>query len=172
MTRVLLVFCAAASMWAAQPRTFQAEDHYRLQSAADVQLSPDGTRLAFVQRFIDGKRQNRTHVWVAGVADGKLQRITPDDRDDSSPRWSPDGKALALLSGRRGPSESGFLPTAFGSTIAVAWLDRGTTETVAEYRVTNHPLAYQGSAEQIAWAPDGSAIAFLSAEEGPEGRAG
>ena len=172
MTRMLLVFCAAASMWAAQPRTFQAEDHYRLQSAADVQLSPDGTRLAFVQRFIDGKRQNRTHVWVAGVADGKLQRITPDNRDDSSPRWSPDGKALALLSGRRGPSESGFLPTAFGSTIAVAWLDRGTTETVAEYRVTNHPLAYQGSAEQIAWAPDGSAIAFLSAEEGPEGAPG
>ena len=171
MTKLMLVFCTAAILLP-QPRGFQAEDHYRLQSAADVQLSPDGTRVAFVQRFVDAKRQNRTHVWVATLADSKLQRITPDDRDDSSPRWSPDGKALALLSGRRGPSETGFLPTAFGNAIAVAWLDKGTTETVAEYRVTNHPLAYQGSAEQIAWAPDSSAIAFLSAVDGPEGSPG
>jgi dipeptidyl aminopeptidase/acylaminoacyl peptidase len=172
MTRLLFVLCAGVSVWTAQPRVFQAEDHYRLQSAADVQMAPDGTRAAFVQRFVDASRQNRTHVWVVNLADSRMWRITPDDRDDSSPRWSPDGKALALLSGRRGPSESGFLPTAFGNTIVVAWPDQGKSETAAEYRVTNHPLAYQGSAEQIAWAPDGSAIAFLSADDGPEGAPG
>jgi dipeptidyl aminopeptidase/acylaminoacyl peptidase len=158
----------------AQPgaRAFRADDHYQLRSASDVQLSPDGTRIAFVQRFIDGSRRNRTHIWMLTVADGSLKRLSAEDADDSSPRWSPDGRAIAFLSGRRGPSETGFLPTAFGNTLAVAWLDRNVTEAVAQYQVTNHPLAYQGSAEQISWAPDAKAIAFLSAVEGPEGPAG
>lgn len=162
-----------ASTAAAQdPRAFRAEDHYRLRSASDVQLSPDGSTVAFVESFIDSERRTRSHIWLVEVADGRLQRISAEKADDSSPRWSPDGRALAFLSGRRGPSESGFLPTAFGNTLAVWWKDRDVTETVAEYKVTNHPLAYQGASEQIAWAPDGRAIAFLSADEGPEGPPG
>jgi dipeptidyl aminopeptidase/acylaminoacyl peptidase len=153
-------------------RAFRADDHYRLQTAADVQISPDGATAAFVQRFIDEKRRNRTQIWLLTIADGNMRRLSAVDGDDTSPRWSPDGKALAFLSGRRGPSESGFLPTAFGNTLAVMSMDTGKTEAVAEYRVTNHPLAYQGSAEQIAWSPDGKAIAFLSADEGPEGAPG
>lgn len=177
-TRVVLrgitacaVYLALASVVVAQPRPFRADDHYRLRSASDVRLAPDGSRLAFVERFVEGNR-NRTHIWVLTLGDGSLRRISAPENDDSSPRWSPDGRALAFLSGSRGPSETGFLPTAFGNTLAVAWLDRGTTEIVATYQVTNHPLAYQGSAEQIAWAPDGRAIAFLSADEGPEGPPG
>lgn len=153
-------------------RAFTPDDHYRLRTASDVQLSPDGSTIAFVERFVDGGKRNRTQIWLLTVADGRTRRLSEESSDDTSPRWSPDGRAIAFLSGRRGPSETGFLPTAFGSTLAVAWLDRNVTEPVAQYRVTNHPLAYQGSAEQIAWAPDGKAIAFLSAEDGPEGAPG
>jgi dipeptidyl aminopeptidase/acylaminoacyl peptidase len=163
---------AVASTVDAQVRAFRTDDHYRLKTAADVRLSPDGSMIAFVERYIDENRRNRSHIWLLTLADASLRRISAPDADDSSPRWSPDGRALAFLSGTRGPSETGFLPTAFGNAIAVAWLDRDATEIVAKYQVTNHPLAYQGSAEQIAWAPDGRAIAFISAEDGPEGPPG
>lgn len=162
----------AASGPASDPRAFQPEDHYRLKSASDVRVSPDGTTVAFVERFVDAERRNRSHIWLVKVADGSLRRLSAADADDSSPRWSPDGKALAFLSGKRGPSETGFLPSAFGNTLSVAWLERDAVEPVATYQVTNHPLAYQGSAEQIAWAPDGKALAYLSADEGPEGPPG
>ena len=60
--------------------------HYRLQSAGDVQMSPDGSAAGVRAAVHRRQRQNRTHVWVMSVSDAKMQRITPDDRDDSSPR--------------------------------------------------------------------------------------
>jgi dipeptidyl aminopeptidase/acylaminoacyl peptidase len=153
-------------------RAFRPEDLYRLRSVTDLELSPDGATLAFVERWVDGNR-NRSHLWLLTLADGSLRRLSEQDADDSSPRWSPDGRALAFLTGRRAISNSsGFLPNAFGNSLAVARLAEGKTEIVAEYQVTNHPLAYQGGGAQITWAPDGRSIAYLSADEGPEGPPG
>jgi dipeptidyl aminopeptidase/acylaminoacyl peptidase len=171
-----LILLAGVAYPRAQGRTaFVAEDHYALRSAADVRLSPDGATAAFVERFVDERHRTRSQIWLATVEDGQLRRLSDAGSDASSPRWSPDGKSIAFLTSRVeavNPSITGFLPTAFGSTLAVAHLDTGTTEAVAEYRITNHPLAYQGSAEQIAWAPDSRAIAYLSADDGPEGPPG
>jgi dipeptidyl aminopeptidase/acylaminoacyl peptidase len=164
-----------ASSATAAPRPFRADDHFRLRGAADVRLSPDGSRVVFVERFIDDQHRTRSRIWLLTVADGKLTRVSDEKADDSSPRWSPDGTALAFLTSGRGapnPSSTGFLPSAFGSGLAVSRLDGTPAKVVAQYKVTNHPLAYQGSSEQLAWAPDGSAIAFLSADEGPEGAPG
>ncbi len=107
------------------------------------------------------------------LADNTQKRISAESDDDSSPRWSPDGRSIAFLTGKRAVSNSsGFLPAAFGNTIAVYRVETGIAEPVANYRVTNHPLAYQGGGEQLSWSPDGSAIAFASADEGPEGAPG
>ena len=172
---VLCLALSVASGASAQSRTFKPEDHYRLRSAADVRLSPDGSTVAFVERFIDAQHRTRSYIWLLTLADGKQKRLSEEDANDSAPHWSPDGKGIAFLTGRVGtvnPASTGFLPTAFGSGLAVARLDTGKTDVVAEYTVTNHPLAYQGSAEQIAWAPDGNSIAYLSADDGPEGPPG
>ena len=172
---VLAAAAASAAQPRAQGRAFVAEDLYALRSAADVRLSPDGSSVVFVDRFVDDKHRSRSHVWLQNVGDGQPRRLSDPGSNDSSPRWSPDGRSIAFLTSRvdaANPSNTGFLPTAFGSTLAVLRVDTGRAEAVAEYRVTNHPLAYQGSAEQIAWAPDGSAIAYLSADEGPEGPPG
>src|SRR5262245_23766680 len=172
---VLMVAALIATTASAQSRTFKPDDHYRLRSAADVRVSPDGSTVAFVERFIDAQHRTRSYIWLLTLADGKSKRLSEEDANDSAPHWSPDGKAIAFLTGRVGtanPASTGFLPTAFGSGLAVARLDTGKTDVVAQYTVTNHPLAYQGSAEQIAWAPDGQSIAYLSADDGPEGPPG
>lgn len=172
LAAVSLAAVAAAETSSQGGRAFRPEDHYRLRSVADVRLSPDGSTIAYVERFIDGERRTRSHIWLVPAAGGTPRRLSAEDADDSSPRWSPDGQSIAFLTGTRGSQAPGFLPTAFGNGIAVARLDRGTTEVVATYQVSNHPLAYQGTAEQLAWSPDGRALAYLSADEGPEGPLG
>src|SRR5438445_971343 len=66
---------------------------------SDPQLSPDGTRIAFVSNRT-GKEyeENRnSDVWVINAdGAGQLTKISDHDEADSQPRWSPDGKWIAF----------------------------------------------------------------------------
>src|SRR5262245_9870276 len=78
---------------------FTPDDHYRVKAAGDVHLWPDGARLAFVENSIDRQaNRNLTRVWLMTIATGALTPLTPEGGSDTSPRWSPDGSSIALLS--------------------------------------------------------------------------
>jgi dipeptidyl aminopeptidase/acylaminoacyl peptidase len=73
---------------------------------SDPRWSPDGTRIAFVSdrtgKAFDESRN--TDVWVVSAAGGALTKISDHEEEDSSPRWSPDGKTIAFV-GRLRPRE-------------------------------------------------------------------
>jgi dipeptidyl aminopeptidase/acylaminoacyl peptidase len=147
---------AIASLSAAV-RPFDPDDTYRVRTAGDVQLSPDGARIVFVERSVDRTaNRSRSQMWLAGVTTGTVKRLTPPLADDTSPRWAPDGTAVASL------SSDGGKPA-----VVVTRLD-GTRQVVAHYQSSSDPLAYLGVGEQIAWSPDGRRLAYLSADPGPE----
>ncbi len=64
----------------------------------DPQLSPDGAQLAYVQVKIDRESyEYRRTIWlVATSGDGAPRRFT-SGQNDTTPRWSPDGRSLAFL---------------------------------------------------------------------------
>ena len=67
----------------------------------DPQWSPDGTRIAFVSdrsgHELDDAGRN-ADVWVIPVTGGAPAKISTSSGADNSPRWSPDGKAIAFVS--------------------------------------------------------------------------
>ncbi len=132
------------------PRPITPEDALAFKQLADVQLSPDGTLVAFVLGDVckENTQAPRSQVWVVPTGGGAARPFTGGPRADTEPRWSPDGRALAFLSDR---AEDG--------RPQVYLLDRDGGEA---RRLTNLP----GKISELVWSPDGAMLAFLM--EDPE----
>ena len=109
--------------------------------------SPDGTRIAFSSR-----RDFDSEVYVMDADGGTPRNLTLHEAWDGEPAWSPDGERIAFMSDRNGEVEE-FGGMRFNTDIFVMNADGSGVE-----QVTSSPLSL--SADQPAWSPDGSAIAF------------
>lgn len=122
-----------------QKPPLQANDLYRLRIITDAEISPDGSRVAFVLRRLDEEKNDYvTNIYVVDRG-GAVSQYTSGDKD-STPRWSPDGKYLAFLSGRKEKAQLHLLPTAGGESVAVTDRKLGAGVPV--------------------WSPDGKTIVF------------
>src|SRR5947209_1935268 len=77
----------------------QPADIGRLTAVGDPRLSPDASTVAFTVTKIDlGANEYRTAIWAAPV-DGSSEAaaFTSGEHNDSTPRWSPDGRSLAFI---------------------------------------------------------------------------
>lgn len=98
---------AAAAFWLAlawpRPGAAQRLDPARLIALpvpGQPAVSPDGRHVAFTVTFADTLlNHNRTFLWLAPVDGRTPPRPLTGDDNVSSPRWSPDSRRLAWLSG-------------------------------------------------------------------------
>jgi dipeptidyl aminopeptidase/acylaminoacyl peptidase len=155
--RLLVVFLVvlACVLAAAQTRRLESADLLKMKSVSSAQVSPEGTRIAYTVVVNDVPRRPVEELWVLTVADGKLVRIGGASEDAGTPEWSPDGRWLAY-----------FGTVAGKSSLFMARPDGTGERALAEVASSNSPLTYEG--RPIAWSPDGSRIAFVSATPGPE----
>src|SRR3990172_3759861 len=109
----LLIFSLCQCMLAVFPLTAQSkktirpEDIVNLQVVRDVQISPDGKRIAFAagkRPDFDQLRQSRIWLVPANGSDPRL--LHESQHDQTSPRWSQDGRSIAFLSSRSASSDS------------------------------------------------------------------
>ena len=130
---------------------------FYLRSAGDPRLSPDGTRLLFTVQYADRTGPPYPRIWIADVAAGTAKAWGGGEGQEGSlPRWAPDGKRVAF-EGRTGEGKNGIL---------IANADATGAAPLVDLMGTNHPLPQLG--ERLAWSPDGTRIAFVSATPGPE----
>ncbi len=132
--------------------SLSAENLLDLVVPRDVRLSPDGTRVIYSANCYGKNGDNAVcSIWVADVGKEKSARqLTSGKFNDTSPRWSSDGKSIAFLSDRAKAGES--------SAIYLLSMDGG--EAYAITRAEN-----RRGIDSFDWSPNGSFIAYLSADE-------
>ena len=145
-----------------RPRRLTAGDGKAACAEYGVAWSPDGRRIAFLS---DRKKKDQLQVYLADAEGGGVRQLTDVKGFLETPRWSPDGKQLAVLFTENAPRQAG--PT-----------QAGTPETgVIEERVYEQRLALidpdTGRVRPVSppdlyvyeydWAPDGKSFALIAA---------
>ncbi len=83
-------------------------------------LSPDGKQFAFSW---NGDVQNgKQHIYIMLIGKGTSLRLTPEDDEDDSPSWSPDGESIAFVReiDKHGAGELAVMPALGGRPHSVA----------------------------------------------------
>ena len=132
----------------AQKRNITEKDLFDFVWIGDPQVSPDGSRVAFVRVTVNEKKEGyNTSIWAVATAGGEeAHQLTKGDHD-GAPRWSPDGKFLLFVratekDGKPEPPQLCMLPMTGGDSFAFTDLPKGVGDPK--------------------WSPDGKTISFTS----------
>ncbi|HEV2299732.1 MAG TPA: prolyl oligopeptidase family serine peptidase [Candidatus Acidoferrales bacterium] len=99
---IAFVTMGANVSWAQEeqkpPLTLDA--FFNTVSYGAVQISPDGKAVAFATQRPDwNENRFRSDIWLCRVSNATLVQLTRSGKD-FGPKWSPDGRWIAFLSGR------------------------------------------------------------------------
>ncbi len=135
---------------APSPRPLRVDDIFHLKDVRGPDLSPDGQWVAYAVTELDAKEDEaRTDIWMAPTAGGEPVRLTSAKKSSHAPRFSPDGRFIAFLSGREGEHAQVYL------------LDRRGGDAL---RLTD----YKASVSDLEWSPDSKRLALVVHDVDPE----
>lgn len=121
-----------------------------MRQPSDVQLTDDGSRIAFVAAGVVRDRDGggEARIW-SGPVDGEVRQVTRGPGSDRIPRFSPDGSRLAFTSDRDDPGRASLFVLSPG---------------LEAFPIGEVP----GSIEDIRWQPGGEEIVVLAADAGSD----
>jgi dipeptidyl aminopeptidase/acylaminoacyl peptidase len=114
----------------------------------DITISSDGKRIAFVVwENVPGEQKQRGRIWITDTSGGETRPFTRGKREETCPRWSPDGSQLAFITQAEGEKEK--------PQLHLMSAEGGEARLLCKM---------PNGVSNLSWAPDGSRIAFLSLE--------
>ena len=138
---IFLLLLVLGSYGQAQKTNFSYLDIYGLQYASDPQIAPNGQRVVYRKMGFDIlKDRAKGNLWIVSVDGKNHQKLTSNEANESSPRWSPQGDRIAFVS-----------TTEEGAEIYVHWIGSGTTAKISQ-------LPFSPSS--LTWSPNGEYLAF------------
>jgi dipeptidyl aminopeptidase/acylaminoacyl peptidase len=132
-------------------RTLKPEDFAALRDVDEPNISPDGNLIAYVVKTADMKEDKLpTNLWLAKWDGSENRALTFGNKGQSHPRWSPDGKWIAFLSGREDENEV--------DQLWILPIGGGEAEKLTDLK---------GNVDDFAWAPDSKRIVLVVKDPDP-----
>jgi dipeptidyl aminopeptidase/acylaminoacyl peptidase len=159
---LLIATFLAKAQTAIPTRTPTIDQTLEIESVALPRISPDGRRTIYQQSRTNWEANAfESDLWLADEATAERHLLTAATKSSSDAAWSPDGRWIAFLSDRTGPSSapSAGSPSASKKQVYVMPSDGGEAQQLT--KMENGVNAFE-------WAPDSKRIAL--AAEAPESK--
>ncbi|HZP63635.1 MAG TPA: S9 family peptidase [Terriglobales bacterium] len=146
----IIVSISAFAQQTSAPRAITVDDAFQIKTVDDPQVSADGAWVAYTVET-DSLKDDKSHtqIWAVPSAGGGALAMTVEKESSTHPRWSPDGKYLAFLSGRDGGKTQIYLLNRQGGEA------QKITETVQDV-------------DEFAWSPDSKRMVLVLRDPKPE----
>jgi dipeptidyl aminopeptidase/acylaminoacyl peptidase len=137
-------------------RPMQVADIDGFRDVRDLDIAPDGAWVAYTVALPDVARdKDEGDVWMSNWAGTGHVRLTSSPTRESQPRFSPDGKWIAFVSGRKNGDDD----KTTGGQIWVLSRQGGEAR-----RLTTR----KGGAGDFQWSPDSTRLVFVGDDPDPE----
>src|ERR1700683_5309892 len=138
-----VVTASVAAGQTAEKRAVCVRDWIPRHRFTEPQISPDGKWIAYSVATPDLEANHSVRdIWVVPAAGGGEARQLTRGGRDMRPRWAPDGKKLAFISGRAGTPQIYWIALEGGEATRLTSISTG--------------------ADNELWSPDGQTVAFVS----------
>jgi dipeptidyl aminopeptidase/acylaminoacyl peptidase len=141
----------AASPTPTAQRLLKAEDFAQLRDVDEPNISPDGNLVAYVVKTADMEKDKLPgNLWLAKWDGSENRALTFGNKGATHPRWSPNGKWIAFLSGREDENEI--------DQLWILPIGGGEAEKLTDLK---------GNVDDFAWAPDSKRIVLVVHDPDP-----
>jgi dipeptidyl aminopeptidase/acylaminoacyl peptidase len=120
------------------------EQCMKMKNITSVRVSPDGTKVLYTARhavMTEDRSEYVNQIFLANIDGSNTIPLTQGDKNNSSPKWSPDGSQVAFISNRDGKNNLYLISLRGGDADKI---------TDAKTGVSN-----------FSWSPDGKMIAYI-----------
>jgi dipeptidyl aminopeptidase/acylaminoacyl peptidase len=137
-------------------RSMQVADLDGFREVRDLAVAPDGAWVAYTVGVADVTHdKDEGDIWLSNWAGTEHLRLTTSPARESKPRFSPDGKWIAFLSGRpRGEDDK-----TSGGQIWLLSRQGGEARRLTDRK---------GGASDFQWSPDSARLVFVGDDPDPE----
>ncbi len=141
LVTILFVALLPISLFAQPKSAFTNMDVFELEWVDNPQISPNGEWIVYQRRSMDIMKDRRqSRLWLIDKNGHNHFKLTNREINESSAKWSPDGKRIAFVSS-----------TENGAEIFLYWLEKNKIARLTQL---------ERSPRGISWSPDGTQLAF------------
>src|SRR5580698_2085944 len=129
----------------AQNSTYwRPEQCMKLKNITSVRVSPDGSKVLYAVRqavMTEDRSEYANQIFLCNLDGSNTISLTQGDKNNSNPKWSPDGRQVAFVSNRDGKNNLYVISPGGGEADKVTDVKTGVGN--------------------FSWSPDGKMIAFI-----------